>query len=334
MELTGQTNRRIIIFSLAMIILPLVAFPARLGTDLAKASLITALYELAFYSVVLFVFHRRTSLLKLVQGAGVCLVYRLALGAAFGLLMAAVYSMQLRVSLTLGMSGYLPAILFHVALAPLALKPALDQLFTDGGPKRRAVVSSALDDQADLGRTSLAVSKERPARADETFAPKPVVSAQRGETTGSYRTTDSAVLHPRVDHNGFDRAVNYIGEHGSVHLATVLDDEGLVLGAFRRGSIDPEDWAPLALLLVDGGNRVLSRGQMTGLEKMDLVLKEKRLVVARPDGCHLMVLADRHDDELLNIRINQSLDMINKFVAERYGEKLNPNAERIHVPSA
>lgn len=333
MELTGQTNRRIIIFSLAMIILPLVVFPARLGTDLAKASLITALYELAFYCVVLFLFHRRTTLIRLVQGAGVCLVYRLALGAAFGLLMAAVYSMQVRVSLTLGMSGYLPAILFHVALAPLALKPALDQLYTDGAPKRRAVVPPE-GEKADLGRTSLVLSREKPALSEEPFAPKPFAAPARSESMGSHRSTDQASSHARVDHTGFDRAVNYIGEHGSVHLATVLDDEGLVLGAFRRGSIDPEDWAPLALLLEEGGNQVLSRGRLSGLEKMDLVLKDKRLIVSRPEGCHLMVLADRHDDDLLNIRINQSLEMINKFVAERYGEKLNPNAERIHVPSA
>jgi hypothetical protein len=334
MELTGQTNRWIIIFSLATIILPLVAFPARLGTDLARASLITALYELAFYCVVLYIFHRRTTLLKLVQGAGVCLVYRLVLGAAFGLLVAAVYSMQLRVSLTLGMSGYLPAILFQVALAPFALKPALDQLYDEAKPKRRAVIQPYQGEKPDLGRTSLAVSRERPVQSEEVIESLPSASPHRAAQPVSQRTVDAAPFPGRTEHNGFDRAVKYIGEHGSVHLATVLDNEGLVLGSFHRGAIDPEDWAPLALLLVDGGSSVLRRGHIDGLERIDMVLKDKRLVVARPDGCHLMVLAERHDDDLLSIRINQSLEMINKFVAERYGSKLNPNAERINVPSA
>ena len=73
---------------------------------------------------------------------------------------------------------------------------------------------------------------------------------------------------------------------------------------------------------------------MNGLEKVDLMLKEKRLIVARPEGCYLMVVAERHDDDLLNIRINQALEMIGRFATERYGSKMNPNAERIHVPSA
>ncbi len=334
MELTGQINRRIIIFSLAAIILPLVAFPARLGTDLARAAFINALYEVVFYGAVLFVFHRRTTLLKLVQGAGVCLVYRLAQGAAFGLLIAAIHSMQLKASLSLGMSAYLPAIFFQIILAPFALKPALDQLYEESTPRQRALNAPAMNDRADMRRTSLAVSRDRSHQSDEDSVPRAFRPMPRPDSANSSRSMESSTGHLRIDQNGFDRAVRYIGEHASVHLAVVLDNEGLVLGHYRRGNIEPEEWAPLALLLVDGGDRVLARGHLNGLEKMDLVLKDKRLIVARPDGCHLMVLSERHEDELLNIRINQSLDMINKFVAERYGAKLNPNAERVHVPSA
>ena len=332
MELNGQVNRHIIIFSLGAIILPLVVFPARLGTDIARASLINALYELVYFSVVVYFFHRRTTLLKLVQGAGVCLIYRLALGAVFGLLMAAMYSMQLRVSLTLGMSGYLPAILFHIVVAPFILKPVVSQLYPEDKEKRspslplkatsraeeRSIPSAAVRQHTVAANTHPSPAFAAPRRVEATVSPK------RAETPGGVAR----------EANGFDRAVTYLGEHASVNLAAVVDDEGLLLASFKRGQIDPDVWAPLALLFIDESRQVLKRGQMDELEKIDVMLKDKRLVVARPEGCYLLVVAERHDDDLLNIRINQALEMIGRFVAERYGSKMNPNAERIHVPSA
>ena len=134
--------------------------------------------------------------------------------------------------------------------------------------------------------------------------------------------------------SGFEKAVYYIGEHASVHLAVVVDDEGLLLGNFARHQIDPESWGPLALLFLQGDGGVLGRTEFDGLERLDLQLKEKRVVVARSERCNLMVVSERLDDDLLNIRINQGLEMINRFVIERYGDKLNSNAERIHVSSA
>jgi len=332
MELNGQINRRIIIFSLGAIILPLVVFPARLGTDIARASLINALYELVYFSVVVFFFHRRTTLLRLVQGAGVCLIYRLALGAVFGLLMAAVYSMQLRVSLTLGMSGYLPAILFHVALAPFILRPVVSQLYLEDSEKRSPSLPLKAASRAEEKSIPPVATRQHPIATNTNLAPA-FVTPRRVEAIVSPRRTEAFGGIAR-DGNGFDRAVAYIGEHASVNLAAVVDNEGLLLASFKRGGIDPDVWAPLALLLMDGGRQVLQRGRMNGLEKVDLMLKDKRLVVARPEGCHLLVVAERHDDDLLNIRINQALEMIGRFVTERYGSKMNPNAERIHVPSA
>jgi predicted regulator of Ras-like GTPase activity (Roadblock/LC7/MglB family) len=332
MELNGQDNRRIIIFSLGVIILPLVVFPARLGTDVARASLINALYELVYYSIVVFFFHRRTTLLRLVQAAGVCLIYRLALGAVFGLLMAAMYSMQLRVSLTLGMSGYLPAILFHVALAPFILKPVVSQLYSEDSVQKSP--SLPLKAAPRIEERSIPPAAKRQSPVAVNTQPAPAFSAPRRlEATISPRRTEASASIAR-EANGFDRAVTYIGEHASVNLAAVVDNEGLLLASFKRAQVDPDIWAPLVLLLVDGSRQVLQRVQPEGLEKVDLMLKDRRVVVARPEGCYLLVVAERHDDDLLNIRINQALEMIGRFVAERYGSKMNPNAERIHVPSA
>jgi predicted regulator of Ras-like GTPase activity (Roadblock/LC7/MglB family) len=280
---------------------------------------------------VIYFFHRRTTLLRLIQGAGVCLIYRLALGAFFGLLIAAAYSMQLRVSLTLGMSGYLPAILFHVVLAPFILRPVVSQLFPEDREKRSPSLPLMATPRAEERSIPPAATRQHQVATNTHPAPafaaprrvEATVTAKRAETPGVAREA-----------NGFDRAVTYLGEHASVNLATVVDDEGLPLASFKRGQIDPDVWAPLALLFIDESRQVLQRGQMDEPEKVDLMLKDKRLVVARPEGCYLLVVAERHDDDLLNIRINQALEMIGRFIAERYGSKMNPNAERIHVPSA
>lgn len=334
MELTGQMSRRIIMFSLGAVIVPLVVFPSRLGTDIARPTLINALYELAYYGVAIFVFHRRTTLMKLVQGAGVCLIYRLGLGAIFGLLLTAVYSMQLKVSLTLGMSGYLPAILLQVALAPFVLKQVITQLYAEAPTKRRFVSPPLPSERLELDRPSLVTPRSKTSAFQDAAVPA-FAAPRKTDVAAQHRSPDAPGNSGSRDLNGFDRAVYYLGEHSAVHLATIVDDEGLVLGSFRRGQIQPDDWGPLALLLVDESRQILWRGRMDGLEKLDLLLTDKRLVVARPpEGYYLMVLAERHDDDVLNIRVNQALDMINKFVVERYGDKLHPNAERVNVPSA
>jgi len=318
MDTKGQTSRRVLLLSLAGMILPLVAFPARFGFELARPLLVNLLYEMVFYGLVVFIFYRRVTLLQLVSGAGICLVYRLTIGTVFGLFIAAMYSMDLGVSLRLGLSGYLPAILFHVAITPFVLKPIIGQLLPSAQAAPRQVpMRSEPNQPTDSGLSSVAVSKEHGVVTKSVSqTPEPL------ETEKSIEPTSP----PPEPFKAYETA--------SVHLAAVVDEEGLLLGNFTRNQIDPEAWAPLALLFLQSGGDVLERTELDGLERLDLQLKEKRMVVARSNGCSLMVVSERLDDDLLNIRINQGLDMINRFVAERYGDKLNSNAENIHVSSA
>jgi len=337
----------VLLLSLAGMILPLVAFPARFGFELARPLLVNLLYEMVFYGLVVFIFYRRVTLLQLVSGAGICLVYRLTIGTVFGLFIAAMYSMDLGVSLRLGLSGYLPAILFHVAITPFVLKPIIGQLLPSAQAAPRQVpMRSEPNQPTDSGLSSVAVSKEHGVVTKSVSqTPEPLETEKSIEPTSpppepfkAYETSSTSPESVKAPSDqstsGFEKAVYYIGEHASVHLAAVVDEEGLLLGNFTRNQIDPEAWAPLALLFLQSGGDVLERTELDGLERLDLQLKEKRMVVARSNGCSLMVVSERLDDDLLNIRINQGLDMINRFVAERYGDKLNSNAENIHVSSA
>jgi hypothetical protein len=111
----------------------------------------------------------------------------------------------------------------------------------------------------------------------------------------------------------------------------VVDHEGLLLANFKRGNLDPEAWAPLALVFYDQNCHVLDRVAFNAPEKIDLVLKDNRLVIARVDQVSLMVIAERQTDDFLNIRINQSMDIIKRYLDERYGKKTDKTVESINV---
>ncbi len=333
MEITGRIVQKLVLFSLAMLIVPMVAFPAQFGTQLARGSLITVLYELAYYGFVVYMLKRRGGLVQLMPAAGICLVYRLLMGALFGLTISALYSMDTRLSLTFGLSSYLPGILFHVALAPFVLKTLIDQYYQAVLPATRPKFDRAEPEGIEHGRTSLAVSKERGFVFDQSpQQPEVVRSEVESELTSSPKPVPDQPTSG--DAHGFDRAVRYIGEHGSVHLAAVVDSEGLLLANYVRGSYDPEEWAPLALLFQSSSSRILARGRLGSPEKIDFRLSDTRLSVATGQGFSLMVISERQSDDVLGIRINQALEMIRKFVDERYSDKLNLNAESIHVRSA
>ncbi|HKK21787.1 MAG TPA: hypothetical protein VJ983_09970, partial [candidate division Zixibacteria bacterium] len=74
--MNGRIARQILLFSLLVLIIPMILFPERLGTTLAKASLVYVLFELVYYGIVSFILNRHASLVQLAQAAGLCIVYR------------------------------------------------------------------------------------------------------------------------------------------------------------------------------------------------------------------------------------------------------------------
>ena len=329
MEITGRIVRQISLISMLVLIAPMILFPDRLGTGLARASLINAVYELVYYSAVIFFFYRRVSLLKIVQMAGLCLVYRLALGAVFGLLIATMYSINLTISLTLGLASYLPAILLHIAVTPFIMKPIAAQLALSTKGRHQPVEEPAPAEVPEQGGTAVAVSVEQAiSRPTPVHVPEPEAHLSRESRVGSPSGPEHA------EANGFDRAARYIGEDSSVQLAVVVDDEGLLLGQFRRGEMEADDWAPFSLLFCEANRDALQRAGWGSPEKIDLLIKDTRIVVACEDSWYLMVVAQRHANDFLNIRINQGLEIIRKYIARQYGQKLSVNTEKMYVSSA
>jgi len=328
MELTGRVVRQISLISLFILIAPMVLFPDRLGTELARVSLINALYELVYYGLVAYFFFHCTSLHRIVQVAGLCLVYRLLLGTVFGLFIAVVYSMNLTASVTLGMSSYLPAIFLHIAVTPFILKPVVVRSgLTTKSPHKPTEAPAPREVKSYRNEVAPVAVEQRAVR------PTPTHTHKRETPMLGEVHADSSLSPGLGEANGFDRAARYIGEDGSVLLAAVVDHEGLVLGRFLRGDAVADDWAPFSLLFYDVNRATLQRAGWSSPEKIDLVVKDKKIVVARETSWCLMVVAERRADNLLNIRINKGLEMIRKHIAQRYGQKLSVNAEKIYVSS-
>ena len=116
-------------------------------------------------------------------------------------------------------------------------------------------------------------------------------------------------------------------------LACVVDHEGLLVSSFKRGEVEPEDWAPMALLFIEGNAMVLKRSDLECPDRIDITCMEKRITVARKHAFTLMVVAEQQSDNLLNIRINQAIDIIDRFVTERYGQQTRADLEKTYASS-
>lgn len=344
MDFTGRNGQRVAVTSLFAVLIPLLVldlqfkFAVPIMDVLMRPSLLNLLYELVIYAVVIYVVHQHKSLVNLVQAAGLCLVYRLLLGGVLTLAMGVLYGMNLEVWVKYAMSSYLPAIVLQMIAALWALSPMIKQIGQASGQHAKRPMSPSADSAQGSSSSFIAISKDRgvvtqsdrPAPPKETSKPEPEsweMSTAVKDRHDTSETTSSA------DASGFDKAVRYIGEHGAVKLAVVIDHEGLPLGNFNRAQMDIAAWAPMALVLHQSNTDVMARIGMEAPDRINLINDGYRTILARIDAFYLMVIAERQNDDVLGIRISQAIEMIRKCVAERYSQVLSPNAESIHVRS-
>lgn len=323
MELSGRIIRQIILLSMVVLIVPMLIFPERLGSDLVKASFLNALFELIFYAFIIFLFFRKSRLSQLIQMAGLCLIYRFALGLMFGFLIALMYPMKLTIAVSLGMSSYLPAILLHIAAAPFILKPIINNQLEER--VSRVTIPQPKTVSENTGLSFVATKEKITPPPEKPKAP----TIEKSADISSVMETES--ISSSEDHSGFEEAVKYISGDGSVQLVSVVDNEGLLFASFKRGNLDPEEITPYAVSLLKTNNQELKKIGYEKPQKIEYLFDNSKIVVADEKIFSLLVISERTVDDVLHIRINQGLEMMRKYVAERYSEKLIGNAERIYV---
>ncbi len=317
-----QSNnpRLILLFSLVLLAGPLVLFPSNLGLPLGRFSLLVLGIEVVYYMLIVFFMNRSQSFGAVLTGAGLALVYRHLIGVLFAGFIFFAYRLELVNALQFGLFSYLPAVFLHIATAPFVIssiyprKKRASRFVYGSGDEMPAEPTAGVSDAA----AATAADDWTPQAA--VYGAEPESESVKSENTGTV-TPNKAATTPRArtyELNGFEKAVRYIGEHGAVAIAAVVDHEGLLLAKFNRGDADATEWAPLSLLLVESNRTALSRVQEVRPEKIDVLVSDRRIICSRDRFWTLMVVAERQSDDILNIRINQAMEAIGRYVDERY----------------
>lgn len=328
MNLSGEATKRLLLYSLILLVVPLMLFPERLGTYLQDYSSTNIVLELLFYLLLTFVLYRQGNAIQMVAIVFIGLGYRLLISSIFSVLISAFYDISSSVAFSLGMYGYLPSLLFQVFATQFIIKSTMDEIFFSRPRMRRPQQpDSATFDSVETGTSTFVVTKEKNAVRPDSSPPRPL------QNQSSFENRSAAAESPVIsgEAQGFDKATRYIGEHGSVKLAAVVDHEGLLLSNFARGGIIAEDVAPFALLIKANGAGSMNFLSYGCPERVEFQLSNDRVVLCYEETYCLMVIAERHSDDLLNIRINQAMEMVKKHMSERYGKMLHPAMEKSYA---
>jgi len=332
---SSESRRLLTLFSLVLLIVPMIVFPDQFGMDLARFSMPVVVLEFIYFGMASFFLNHKLSSFEVFKTAVYCFMYRTGLGVILGLLIALTYSLSIGNAMTLALWSYLPAMFLHIASTPFVMKQSIADLYRTN--RVRPMVDPVIAESNYSPRPGASVS--RPAHAPSSMPISsghvPVYLKDEARSQTSW-TSPSSQLKANVEPNGFERATRYIGEHGSVLLAAVVDNEGLLLSNFTRGNMKADDWSPLSLVLFDSSAQVLCKGDFESerLEKVDLIFKDKRLIAARDRNFTLLVIAERYGDDVLNIRTHQGMEIISKYLNERYRSSEEINAENEYVSSA
>ena len=328
MNLSGEAAKRLLLYSLILLVVPLILYPEKLGTFLQDYSSTNIVLELLFYLLLTFVLYRQGNAMQMVAIVFIGLGYRLLISAIFSVLLSAFYNISSGVAFSLGMYGYLPSLLFQIFATQFIIKNVMDDIFFSRPRIRRPRPSDITTaDSVETGTSTFVVTKEKNATRPDSPPPRPV------QNQSSLENRPAAAESPVVggDAQGFDKATRYIGEHSSVKLAAVVDHEGLLLSNFTRGGIIAEDVAPFALLIKANGAGSMNFLSYGCPERVEFQLRNDRVVLCYEESYCLMVIAERHNDDLLNIRINQAMEMVKKYMSERYSEMLRPAMEKSYA---
>jgi predicted regulator of Ras-like GTPase activity (Roadblock/LC7/MglB family) len=296
--------RGILLVSLFIVVVPLLFFPKDFGLRFDSSVFLLFAVELAWYLLVLFVTFKGQAAAKLFLLALSTLAYRIGLGIGFAILLLVMFSLPLSSSLRLGVHRYLPSLLLEVLMAPFALKSLFAVII------ERSKASVAAEGGS---RSQISVKKEGPQQALSETLTKAKKKFE-SKKTGSFEK-ESGV----IGENRLENVLSYLREYAGVKAAILVDREGLVI-AEDTVDFDPESIASFARCFKEINDQMLDRMGQKASERIGIHTPDLWVCLNQVGDFTLVVLSDRRTDELLSVRISQSIGMIKKSLAERYGQ--------------
>jgi predicted regulator of Ras-like GTPase activity (Roadblock/LC7/MglB family) len=281
-----------------IIVVPLIFFPKDLGLKLNWPTLLLLALELAWYAVVLLIMFSRETRSRVLPLALVTLGYRIGLGAGFGILLLAMFSLPLSTAFSLGIHQYAPVFLLQALMAPFVLRPLLEVFLRN----RRAI------------RSTKAASESEPAGA----LVSPSVSDVTRESPDDETTIISQKETKVVGKESLQGILHYLREYSGVKAAILVDHEGLVVGNDSSSGFDAEKVASFTRHLKETNDQVLSWMGERSVERIGIHTADAWICLNQIRDFTLVVLCDRSTDDLLSVRISQSTGMIRKYLDDRY----------------
>lgn len=320
------------VFSLVVVLGPLLLYPRDFGLSFEIGLGALVILETLYYSVVLTFLNSGSGLMATLLGAGISLAYRFFLALLFGVMVYAPGGVTFQTAFFEGLHGYWPAFCVFALSSPFVMLSLVKH------------VIDSLDDAEETpvgARTSPAQQRAQSApdeAANSSAAPYfPHTQEGQAEATSS----DPADFAFGADSNrealgggsGFERAVAYLGMNGAVRVAAVVDFDGLEVAAISRAGFVSQEWSPFALPMFDNNSEIFSHYGKDVPQKVELFYDDLRIECRLIGAFFLLVVAERQDDELLGVRVNQASEIIEKYISERYSQELFVNMEGNDVRS-
>lgn len=130
--------------------------------------------------------------------------------------------------------------------------------------------------------------------------------------------------------NKFQIAVDYLTEYSGVHAAVVLDDEGLVISNSPTDDIRNESLAAIGLEIIREINNKINRLIEPDCNLISLKTNKNWLIIAKTPPYYLIVIADKKTDNLLNVRIQKSIEIISDHIKNQYANLNYQNKQLSH----
>ena len=294
--------RGVLLVSFFIMVVPLIFFPKDFGLKLDWPLFLLFAFELSWYMLILFVMFSRASAPKVLLFAVLTLGYRIGLGIGFGILLLVMFSLSLSSSFQLGIYQYMPAFLLQALMSPFALKSLLEVFMkkTKTAKRRHMKLEKRAADSLPFSFT--------PERSKERIDGKGLISPQKEVRV--------------VGEGSLESVLHYLREYSGVKAAILVDQEGLVVSKDSSSDFDPEKIASLARCLKERNDQILHQMEEKASERIGIYTPDLWICLNQIGNFTLVVVSDRHTDELLSVRILQSTGMIKKILAERYQQNI------------
>jgi len=211
-------------------------------------------------------------------------------------------------ALSFGVLNYFPAHLFQAFLLPFIVKHSLG----DG-----------LKNLWRVKRPKLSFTEQTDAEGDQ---PMKKTLIEKDIKDKSIQKSKEVSLEVSLED-----AINYLKEYPGVEGVLLVDSDGLVVAKKLLSGLDEEKLAPFGVTFREVNTQLLKRLDEDKIDKIQILSDKLWICLTSIGDFCLLTFADRHTDELLNIRISKTKESIKKYLEQRYEQMILSSEEEEYV---